>query len=188
MRRKKKKGEIKEVVVEEEKEIVEVVVVEVVVEEEEVVVEVEVEEEVAVVEVVVVEVVAEEEVVVKEVVVEEEKEEVVVEEEVVKEEVEELVEEEKKKRFTTQIHELSEYIQIMNFHCIHVFVVIHKISKITNFKCDYLDNDNPFLIFGKFIKNETFFVFTVNSESLSFSRKLRMKLAIFKILCITTKT
>jgi hypothetical protein len=43
-------------------------------------------------------------------------------------------------------------------------------------------------ILGKIIKNEAFFIFSVNSESLPLSRKLRVKLVIFVILCITTKT
>src|SRR3569623_1576202 len=37
------------------------------------------------------------------------------------------------------------------------------------------------------MKNEAFFVFTINSESLSFSRKLHMKLAKFEICVLQRK-
>ena len=57
-----------------------------------------------------------------------------------------------------------------NFHCVHIFVVIHKISKIANFKRIYLENYNDSEHAVK-AKNAPFFMIFPNISFFSYDCK-----------------
>ena len=56
---------------------------------------------------------------------------------------------------------ITSFLFMPNFHCVYVFVVIHKISKIANFKRNFLENDNDSEFTVK-TKNAPFFMDCLN--------------------------